>query len=72
MRRGAEQRNLTLTDFIVTSACREAEETLRDQRAFKLPPDRWAAFMAALDHPPKPHPRLQKLFKQPSILGKKA
>lgn len=71
MRRGAAQRNLTLTDFIVKSACMEAEETLADQRVFTLPPDRWAAFMNALDHPPRVHPRLQELFEQPTTLGKK-
>lgn len=70
MRRGAAERGLTLTEFIVETACREAEETLADQRVFVLPHDRWVAFMKALDGPPKAHPRMDRLFAESSIIEK--
>jgi uncharacterized protein (DUF1778 family) len=66
--KGAEQRKETLTEFIVEGACAEAEETLADQQVFLLSEERWAAFVAALYRPPRPRPRLQRLFAEPSIL----
>ncbi len=66
--RGAERRKQTVTEFIVESACAEAEETLADERQFVLSERRWAAFMAALDRPPRPRPRLQRLLAERSIL----
>jgi uncharacterized protein (DUF1778 family) len=41
MRRGAAQRGKTLTEFIVESACTEAEETLTERGLFVLPKKRW-------------------------------
>jgi uncharacterized protein (DUF1778 family) len=32
-----------------------------------LDAEQWAAFMAALDAPPRELPRLQRLFQEPSI-----
>jgi uncharacterized protein (DUF1778 family) len=68
LRRGAAERGQTLTDFIVESACREAEETLADQRVFVLPEERWSALMKALDRPAEVHPRMQRLFEEPSAV----
>jgi uncharacterized protein (DUF1778 family) len=68
LRRGAAERGQTLTDFIVESACREAEETLADQRVFLLDENRWSAFLKALDRPAEVHPRLQRLFEEPSAV----
>ena len=70
IRKGAERRKQTVTDFIVASACAEAEETLADQRVFLLSEERWAAFISALDRPPRPRPGLQRLLTEPSILEK--
>ena len=42
-------------------------EALLDRRYFVLDPERWAAFQAALDAPPRPNPRLRKLLQMPSI-----
>ncbi|MBZ5608656.1 MAG: DUF1778 domain-containing protein [Acidobacteriia bacterium] len=68
MRRGAAERGLTLTEFIIEAVCAEAEETLADQRVFMLPQDRWATFVKALDRPPKQHQRMKRLLTEPSIL----
>ena len=68
MRRGAQERGESLTDFILRSACAEAEQTIADQRRFSLDADQWNAFVAALDRPAQAKPRLRQLFSEPSVL----
>ena len=68
MRRAAQERGESLTDFIVRSACTEAEQTVADQRHFSLDGDQWRAFVAALDRPAQTRPRLRRLFSEPSVL----
>lgn len=57
----------SVSDFVLESALSRAEETLADRRLFGLDAERWEAFMAALDAPPRPLPRLEQLFTTPSI-----
>jgi len=71
MRRAAIERGQSLTEFILRSACTEAELALADQRRFVLDDKQWKAFTAALDRPAQPKPRLRRLFAEPSILEKK-
>lgn len=66
IRRGAEQRGETLTEFIIRSACSEAEHALADQKVFILSNAPWRAFIRALDRPPQEKPRLVKLFRDHS------
>ena len=68
MRRAAQERGESLTNFIVRSACTEAEQTVADQRHFSLDGDQWRAFVAALDRPAQTRPRLRRLFTEPSVL----
>lgn len=68
MRRGAQERGESLTDFIIRCACSEAEQTLANQRHFSLDTDQWNAFVAALDRPAQAKPRLRRLFSEPSVL----
>ena len=42
-------------------------KALLDRRYFVLDPERWAAFQAVLDAPPRPNPRLRKLMRTPSV-----
>ena len=63
----AERRSLS--DFVLESALVRAEETLADRRSFHLGPDRWAAFMAALEAPPRDLPHLKRLLSEPSIFS---
>jgi uncharacterized protein (DUF1778 family) len=70
MRRGALERGESLTDFVIHSACAEAERTLADQRRFVLTPEQWNAFVVALDRPPQSKPRLRRLFAEPSVLDR--
>jgi len=52
----------TRTEFMVESAHRQAIEVLLDQRLFELDPDRFGAFVDALDNPPAPGPKLRALL----------
>lgn len=63
----AERRSLS--DFVLESALDRAEETLADRRSFQLDAEKWTAFMAALDAPPKELPRLKRLLNEPGIFS---
>ncbi len=40
---------------------------LADRRVFRLDRRSWDVFVAALDAPPRLHPRLARLFREPSV-----
>lgn len=52
----------TRTEFMVDSARREAIDVLLDRRLFVLDPVGHDAFVAALDNPPAPGPKLKALL----------
>jgi uncharacterized protein (DUF1778 family) len=54
----------TRTEFMIESARRQAIDVLLDQRLFVLDPDRYDAFMDALDNPPAPGPKLRSLLRR--------
>jgi uncharacterized protein (DUF1778 family) len=54
LNRAAALRGQTLSEFVLASARRQAEETILDQRTFFLDDDAHARFLALLDSPPKP------------------
>jgi uncharacterized protein (DUF1778 family) len=56
----------SVSDFVLASALARAEEALIERQRFELDAGRWAAFMAALDAPPREAPRLQRLFREPT------
>lgn len=58
----------SVTDFILESACKEAEEKLADQQHFVVSESQWRAFTKALDRPVRVQSRLRNLFSKPSIL----
>jgi uncharacterized protein (DUF1778 family) len=57
----------SVSEFVLESALARAEETLPDRRRFGLSAERWAAFQAALDAPPRSLPRLAALLSNPSV-----
>lgn len=57
----------SVSDFVLQSALERANESLSDRRQFGLDDNQWAAFMTALDAPPRPHSRLKRLLSKPSI-----
>jgi len=50
------------SDFMLETACREAENVLLDQRLFSLNQDDFDAFNQALEAPVKDNPALKKLM----------
>lgn len=52
----------TRTEFVLESACREAEAVLLDRRLFAVDGETWARFTTALDAPPSPSAALRKLL----------
>jgi uncharacterized protein (DUF1778 family) len=68
IRAAADKRGLSMTDFVLESACTRAEETIADQVHFVLSDKQWKAFNDALERPARVRPRLRKLLTEPSIL----
>lgn len=54
----------TRTEFMVESARKVAIDVLLDQRLFALDPERYEAFVHALDNPPPPGPKLRSLLRR--------
>jgi uncharacterized protein (DUF1778 family) len=51
------------SDFMLETACREAESVLLDRRYFNLPEEEFRRFTAMLDKPPANNPRLARLLR---------
>lgn len=51
------------SDFMLESACKEAEAVLLDRRYFAMPSAEFRRFTAMLDKPPANNARLRKLLK---------
>src|SRR2546425_4235676 len=64
IRTGAETTGISVTDFILQSACMQAEHVLLDQRQFAVSSRQWQAFVEALDRPARVKPELARLFSQ--------
>lgn len=61
----------SLSEFVLESALAHAQEILPDRTQFFLDAKQWEAFLAALDAPPRPRPRLARLLNEPSVLERK-
>jgi uncharacterized protein (DUF1778 family) len=68
LQRAAVSQRKSISAFILDSGLTAAAEALADRREFKLNAQQYDAFVAALDAPSKPKPRLAKLLKTPSAL----
>jgi len=64
IRTGAETTGVSVTDFILESACLQAEHVLADKREFVASPKQWKAFLDALDRPARVRPELARLFSE--------
>jgi uncharacterized protein (DUF1778 family) len=62
--------NRSVSEFILHSALLRADAILIDRTHFGLNAERWEAFMAALDAPPRRFDRLERLFKESSVFEK--
>ena len=63
----AEASHRSVSEFVLESALARADEKLADRLTFSLNSAQWKAFMAALDAPPRPLPRLERLLKEPGF-----
>jgi len=68
IRLGAEHRGVSITNFLLESACVRAEQEIADARSFELSPKDWQRFSEALDRPAQLKPRLKKLFSESTVL----
>lgn len=62
LRRAADVAHKSLTEFILDSACRAAEQTLLDQRLFMVSATQHEALMALLERPEQASDGLRELF----------
>jgi uncharacterized protein (DUF1778 family) len=62
LNRAANIRGQKLSEFMLETARRQAEETLLDQRIFFLDDRAHEKFLALLDNPPKPSKELRALM----------
>lgn len=62
LKRAADIRHKSLTEFVLDSACAAAEQALLDQRLIMVSGDEYAALLDLLDRPPEDNPGLQRLF----------
>ena len=60
--RAAEALGRSRSEFMLETACREAESVLLDQRYFSLSEEAFRKFAAMLDRPPKDNPKLRRLL----------
>jgi uncharacterized protein (DUF1778 family) len=68
--RAAALRGQKLSEFMLESARRRAEEMILDQRTFFLDSKSHERFLALLDSPPKPNRELRALMKRKPLWEK--
>ena len=62
LERAATASNKSLAEYLVDTGLDAANDSLTEQRVFRLDGKRWDDFMAALDAPPQDNPGLRKLL----------
>ena len=67
----AEKEDRNFSDFVLENALSAAEAIVNDDANFTLSKDRFEAFCAALDAPPRNIPALRKLLTEPSVFDAK-
>ena len=68
LQQAARERHTSISQFVLESALSTASEVLAERSRLGLNAEQWEAFMAALDAPPRRHPRLERLLNKPSLL----
>lgn len=64
----AEASHKTVSEFVLESALGRADHVLAERAVYRLDAERWEAFQAALDAPPRDRPRLARLLAEPGVL----
>jgi uncharacterized protein (DUF1778 family) len=68
LRRAADAKGETVSDYVLRHAVEAAEADLADRRVFVVDDAAWNELQAALNRPPKPARALRKLLSKPSVL----
>lgn len=68
LKRAADVERKSLSAFLLDKGLEAAAETLAERREFRLNAKQYDAFVAALDSPVKPRPRLERLLTTPDVL----
>ena len=68
--RAAEVLGRSRSDFMLDTACREAETVLLDRRYFALSQDIFQRFTALLDTPPTRNPKLRRFLRTKAVWDK--
>lgn len=66
LRRAADAAHKSLTDFILDSACKAADQTLLDQRLFMVAGSRYQDLLDLLERPAEDNVGLRELLSQPA------
>lgn len=69
IRTGAATAGVSVTDFILDSACLQAEHALANRRDFEVSATLWQSFLEALDRPARIKPELANLFSDEGASG---
>jgi uncharacterized protein (DUF1778 family) len=62
LERAATASNKSLAEYLVDTGLDAANDSLTEQRIFRLDEKRWDDFIAALGAPPQDNPKLRKLL----------
>lgn len=62
IRQAAQIEGKSVSDFVLDAATSAARNAISDQQLFTLDDDQFDRLLAILDAPPKPDPKLRKLF----------
>src|SRR5947208_14148661 len=68
IRTGAETTGISVTDFILDSACLQAEHVLADKREFIVSRKQWKVYVEALDRPSQIKRELARLLSEARVL----
>jgi uncharacterized protein (DUF1778 family) len=68
LQEAARERHTSISQFVIDSALGAAHDVLAERTRIGLSTEQWAQFVKALDAPPKRHPRMERLLREPTIL----
>jgi uncharacterized protein (DUF1778 family) len=68
LQEAAHERHTTVSQFVIDSALGAAHEVLAERTRIGLSAEEWSRFTKALDAPPKRHPRMERLLREPTVL----
>lgn len=70
IREAAARAGQSVSAFLTSAGVERAHELLADQRIFLLDAKAWDEFVALLDRPVRPDPRLVELFARPQRIAR--